>query len=332
MSQPYDQQRVSARGLLARVSPYVQIARPDHWFKNVFMLMGVLLGVLYRPELFSLGMFGTIAWAVVAICLIASANYVINEILDAPTDRSHPEKRSRPIPSGQILLPVAYAEWILLAVAGIAMAAVVNLPFLVAGAMLLFMGLVYNVPPIRSKELPYVDVLSESVNNPLRLALGWFAVGHVAVPPMSLMLFFWMIGAFFMGIKRFAEYRSIADPARAASYRGSFRHYNDDKLLISAFFYATAAALFLGIFIIRYKLELILIIPLVAGFFSWYLWVALKPNSAVQAPERLYRERGLMAYLLLCLAAFLLLMAVEIPVLYFWFNVEPSRLPSLWEF
>ncbi len=32
------------------------------------------------------------------------------------------------------------------------------------------MGLVHNVPPVRSKELPYIDVLSESVNNPIRLA------------------------------------------------------------------------------------------------------------------------------------------------------------------
>ena len=98
------------------------------------------------------------------------------------------------------------------------------------------------------------------------------------------------------------------------------------------FFYACGAALLLGVFIIRYHLELILSVPLIAGFFSYYLHVTLKPESAAQAPERLYRERGLMAYLMICLLSFLALMFVEIPVLYEVFNVESSRLPALWTF
>jgi hypothetical protein len=75
---------------------------------------------------------------------------------------------------------------------------------------------------------------------------------------------------------------------------------------------------------------LLLSIPLIAGFFSYYMQVALKPNSPAQAPERLYRERGLMIYLALCVASFVLLMFVRIDVLYEWFNVAPSELPSLW--
>ena len=94
--------------------------------------------------------------------------------------------------------------------------------------------------------------------------------------------------------------------------------------------YATAAALFLGVFVIRYHLELILSVPLIAGFFATYMRIALKEDSPVQAPERLYRERGLMVYLLICLAAFVGLMFVHVPVLYEWFNVEPSSIPSLW--
>ena len=30
--------------------PYMQIARPEHWFKNVFMVLGVLLAVFYDPQ------------------------------------------------------------------------------------------------------------------------------------------------------------------------------------------------------------------------------------------------------------------------------------------
>ncbi len=315
-----------------QASLYAAIARPDHWFKNVFMLLGFVLAVFYHPELVSIGMLGHLAWAVAATCVIASSNYVINEILDAPTDLSHPLKRLRPIPSGQVWLPLAYLEWIALGVAGLAMAAAVNVPFLCSAAWLLGMGLVYNVPPVRSKDLPYVDVLTESVNNPIRLLLGWFAVTRAEVPPLSLVLFYWMIGAFFMASKRFAEYRSIARATDAGAYRKSFKHYDDDKLLVSMFFYTAAAGLFLGVFIIHYHLELVLSVPLIAGFFGWYLRVALKPDSPVQNPEKLYREKALMAYLAVCVTVLVVLMFIRVPVLYDCLNVKPSDVKALWEF
>lgn len=311
--------------------PYLQIARPDHWFKNVFMLAGVVLAIFYFFDL------AAFSWWLLMIgfastCLVASSNYVINEILDAPTDRDHPVKCQRPIPAGLVNVSVAYAEWLLLAVVGLALAACVNVPFLITAAALWGMGLVYNIPPIRSKELPYVDVLSESVNNPLRLMLGWFVVNPLVIPPLSLLISYWMVGAFFMASKRFAEYRSINNPQAAAAYRKSFRHYDENRLLVSLFFYGSAAALLLGVFIVRYKLELLLAVPMMAGFFAMYLHVTLKPNSPVQNPERLYRERGLMVYLGLCVLAFLGLMFVDIPALYDVFNVTPSQMKSLWKF
>jgi decaprenyl-phosphate phosphoribosyltransferase len=315
---------------LAAVLPYVKIARPDHWFKNVFMLAGVMLALFYYPASIHTLSISALVLAFAATCLIASSNYVINEVLDARTDRDHPVKRRRPIPSGLVLVPIACAEWLLLAAGGLGLAWLVNVPFFFVGLSLWIMGMVYNVRPIRSKDLPYLDVISESVNNPIRLIMGWFVVSAAAIPPMSLLGAYWLVGAFFMATKRFAEYRSLGDKETAAAYRNSFRHYDDDRLLISMFFYASGAALLLGVFIIRYHLELILTIPLIAGFFAYYLKVALKDDSAVQNPERLYRESGLMLYLVACVCAFVGLMFVEIPLLYDVFNIEPSHLPALW--
>jgi 4-hydroxybenzoate polyprenyltransferase len=318
-------------GFLGAVRAYVSIARPDHWCKNVFMALGVVLAIFCHPELFGLDILLPILWAVATTCLVASSNYVLNEILDAPTDRHHPVKRHRPIPSGQVRLGIAYAEWLALGAAGLLMAAALNGPFFFAALFLLVMGVIYNVPPVRSKDLPYVDVLSESVNNPIRLLLGWFAVSPAEFPPVSLLIAYWMIGAFFMASKRFSEYRSIAHRANAGAYRTSFRHYDEQKLLISMFFYTTCFALFLGVFIIRYHLELILAVPLIAGFVSYYLHIAFKQESAAQAPEKLYREKGLMVYLVVCVVAFVGLMFVHIPALYEWFNVAPSATSPLWK-
>ena len=109
--------------------------------------------------------------------------------------------------------------------------------------------------------------------------LGWFVVSPHDLPPVSLLIFYWMIGAFFMASKRFAEYRMIGDKASTGSYRGSFKFYDEHRLLISVFYYATAAALLLGVFVVHFKLELLLSVPLIAGSFSYYLKVALKPDS-----------------------------------------------------
>lgn len=319
-----------SKRLAGTIAPYLAIARPDHWFKNVFMVLGIVLAYFCHPELFQVETILPILLAVVTTCVIASSNYVLNEILDAPTDLSHPVKKHRPIPSGQVSLPIAYAEWIVLGAIGLGLAASLNKPFFFASLALLVMGCIYNIPPIRSKDLPYLDVLSESVNNPIRLLLGWFAITPVDFPPVSLLIAYWMIGAFFMASKRFAEYRSLGRKEVAGAYRKSFQRYDEEKLLISMFFYTTTFALFLGVFIIRYHLELILIVPLIAGFVSYYLRIAFKQGSAAMNPERLYREKGLMIYLAVCVLAFTAFMFVRIPVLYDLFNVVPTATPALW--
>jgi hypothetical protein len=173
-------------------------------------------------------------------------------------------------------------------------------------------------------------VLSEAVNNPLRLFLGWFALVPDTLPPLSLTLAYWMLGAFFMAIKRFAEYRQIGDPAIAAHYRKSFGHYTEERLLASMFFYAVTCALFLGAFIMRYHVELILFIPVVAGFFVYYLRLGLQANSPVQHPETLYKQQGFLLSTIVSVIIFVLLMFTTIPGLYALFNSAPAPLAPLW--
>src|SRR5262249_19619898 len=148
----------------------------DHWFKNAFMLLGVVLAVFYEPHVATWSSLIPLAVAVLATCLVASSNYVLNELLDASGDRLHPEKKFRPVPSGRVRPAIAYGEWLLLAAAGFSLALSLNKYFFAAALTLWLMGIAYNVPPLRTKEWPYLDVLSESVNNPIRLFLGWFAL------------------------------------------------------------------------------------------------------------------------------------------------------------
>jgi 4-hydroxybenzoate polyprenyltransferase len=294
---------------------HIAIARIDHWFKNVFVFPGIVAAIGVDPHHIAPNLLQRTAIGLTSVCLVASSNYVINEVLDAPSDRAHPVKFARPVPSGKVSIPLAYVEWIALMMVGIWLAYQVSTALAVTVGVLWVMGCIYNIPPIRSKDLPYLDVLSEAVNNPLRLLAGWFIAGTASVAPASLLLSYWMIGCYFMAMKRFAEYRDIADPKRAAAYRKSFAFYTEERLLVSIMFYGTAAMLFLGAFIMRYRLELILSFPLVALVMAMYLLLAFRPNSAVQRPEGLYREPLLMSAVVTCAGLMAVLMVVDIPVL-----------------
>jgi 4-hydroxybenzoate polyprenyltransferase len=305
-------QQVPAR---PTIRGHIQIARIDHWFKNVFVLPGIIAAIGSDPTHVPGAIFYNVLVGLFATCLVASSNYVINEVLDAPSDRFHPIKHTRPVPSGKVSIPLAYVQWIALMLIGVGLGLTISFPFAATLFVLWVMGCVYNIPPVRSKDLPYIDVLSESVNNPLRMLAGWFIASTGSIAPASLLLSYWMVGCFFMATKRYAEYREINDPARAAAYRKSLAHYTLERLMVSIMFYASAAMLFLGAFIMRYKLELILAFPLVAMVMAIYLALAFKKNSSAQNPEGLYKEPWLMAAVISCTVIMGVLMLVNIPAM-----------------
>jgi 4-hydroxybenzoate polyprenyltransferase len=318
----------------ARPSPtlaaHLQIARFDHWVKNVFVLPGVVVALGLDPRPIGWPLAVRLALALLSTGMVASSNYVLNELLDGRFDALHPTKRDRPVPSGRVSVPLAYVQWLVMMALGLALAWRVGLPFTLTMLWLWVMGCIYNIPPVRSKDLPYVDVLSEAINNPIRMLAGWFVVEPKAVAPASLLLSYWMVGCYFMAIKRFSEYRMIGSAERASSYRKSFAHYDERRLLVSITFYASAAMLFLGAFIMRYRLELIFSFPFVALVMAVYLSVSFKPDSAAQAPEKLYKEPALMASVITCAVVMSVLCFVDIPSLQRIFApTAPTEVPAL---
>ena len=118
-----------------------------------------------------------------------------------------------------------------------------------------------------------------------------------------------------MAIQRFAEYRFISNPQQAGDYRKSFKHYTENKLLVSAFFFALCCTFFLGVFLVKYRIEFLVAFPLLALLFAWYLSIGLRPSSPAQSPEKLYREHGYVAFVVALVMIIALLLVVDIPVL-----------------
>ncbi len=175
-----------------------------------------------------------------AVC-IASANYVINEFLDRDFDKYHPTKSQRSAVQSVMSRNLVWTEWALLVAIGLICAALSSKLMLVVACIFAAQGLVYNVPPLRTKDKAYLDVISESINNPIRLLIGWAIVDPTSLPPASMVFAYWFGGAFLMAAKRLSEYQQISGSHGVkllARYRASFAHYTQvsgDRLLPGLF-------------------------------------------------------------------------------------------------
>jgi 4-hydroxybenzoate polyprenyltransferase len=77
---------------------YIQLVRPKQWIKNIFVLAALVFSnSLHDAEKVRLSLL-----AFVAFCMVSSAGYVFNDILDRERDRLHPGKKNRPIARGEI--------------------------------------------------------------------------------------------------------------------------------------------------------------------------------------------------------------------------------------
>lgn len=315
MEQIVDTASVASVRPKGRIGDYLALARFDHMTKHVFIVPGVVIAaVLLRPPISHLA--ANIIPGLLSAVFIASANYIINEWLDREFDAYHPLKSKRSAVQVQLNATLVYLEYALFSAAGLLLAAYIGGLFLPIAFAFLLSGIVYNVRPMRTKERAFVDVLSESINNPIRLGLGWAMIDPDTFPPLSLLLAYWMGGAFLMACKRLSEYRDVAAEGNLDMlhrYRRSFRYYTAETFHISCLLYANLAAFFVAVFLLKYRIEYILSFPFIALLFALYLWLSLRQASVAQRPERLFRSRRLVTAVVALTLVLVMTSVVDIP-------------------
>lgn len=162
-----------------RPSALLRELRPHQWVKNLLLFAPML-----AAQHFEWAVAGQVALATVAFSLGASAIYVLNDLLDLDADRRHPEKRTRPLASGALPIPLAMGASAVLVALALILALAVGPP--VAGLTMLYMAgsLGYS---LWLKKRRWLDVLALAGLFLLRVLTGAVAAG-VGLPPI-LMVF-----------------------------------------------------------------------------------------------------------------------------------------------
>lgn len=288
---------------------YFKAMRPERWPRSLAVFIGSaaffflnhthfqsseILGLLSRLSLIFL-----VTWA------ISTANYIINEIADAPYDRHHPTKKHRPLIQGKIRKGPFLCQGSFLILGGLAIAWVLfSKPFFISLLALLIAGFIYNIKPVRTKDIPFIDSISESANNPIRFLIGWYAFAPAHYfPPLSLLLCWWSFGNFLMVAKRLSEFRYLKD--KASDYRLSLKRYSQRSLLFGMGI--SAGVFFITYFVFALDSNLpsfLYLSPFAFFYFFLFFKTTLKEKEVMEEPELLLRQPIFALYTLLLAAAF----------------------------
>ncbi len=293
------------------MNAYLRALRLERWPRSLAIFSGCAVYVfLGKGEFDWAGWPASAVRALAAFLLtwgISTANYVINEIVDLAFDIHHPSKRLRPLVAGEIRKGPFAGLGLVLTVVCLGLAiAVFDVRFFLALAGLLAAGIVYNVKQIRTKDLPFLDTISESAIIPLRFLIGWYAIAPTGpFPPIAVLLSWWAFGNFLMVAKRLSEFRFLKE--KAADYRTSQKRYTKNKLLagmiLSAAVCLTAFLVFAG----QARLSsFFLIAPFLVGFFLLIFRKTLREAEVMEEPEKLLGQPLFAVYTLLLLGMFVL--------------------------
>ena len=207
----------------------VREARPKQWAKNVLVFVApAAAGVLDPTDSFYYLRVTFIGF--VAFCMVSSATYMLNDILDVQSDREHPKKRFRPIAAGVVPIPAAIVTAAVLFVVGVLLAlfnrGIGSDPNWALGGGVAGYAVLTTTYSFWLKRVVVIDLVILSAGFILRLLGGAFAAG---VDVSDWFLVISLFGSLFIAAaKRHAE--SVELGEKASSLRATLGEYSPEYL------------------------------------------------------------------------------------------------------
>lgn len=142
-----------------------RLLRIDHWIKNLF----VFTPLFFAGAFFDLEKLFLVFLGFVCFSLVASSIYILNDLVDLPFDKKHPEKRHRPLASGGISVSIAYLVLTICCISGLILAYLIKPEFLYLLCFYFTLNLVYSK---YLKHIPVIDINCIAIGFVLRVLSG----------------------------------------------------------------------------------------------------------------------------------------------------------------
>jgi 4-hydroxybenzoate polyprenyltransferase len=269
---------------LADLAVLIRCLRPKQWTKNLI----IFLPAIFAGRIHELPSLLSAIFCFVAFCLVSSAIYVLNDIIDVEADRKHPTKCKRPIASGAISMPTALASAIMVGLSGLIIAAEVrpSLTVVLLSYVLLQIAYVSGL-----KQKPLIDIACIATGFVIRAISGAVAV-HVAASAWFLMCT--GLGAVFIALdKRRQEIRMLGN--QAAACRVSLQFYSAEMLnrLESMVISALMFSYILYTLFSYHGQWMVLTIPLVLYGAARYIQISSATQLSAAPEDVLWKDRGI---------------------------------------
>ncbi len=183
----------------------IKTMRPRQWTKNIF----IFAALVFDKQLFIPNSFLRTLAGFALFCLISSCVYIVNDLADIQADRSHPEKKNRPIPSGALPTRVAWTAGAIIALFVFSASYLLAPLFCLIVALYFILNLAYS---LWLKHIPILDVLLIAIGFVLRVAAGVALIRVERFSPWLYIVMFLL--SLFLGFgKRRAELALLAQDA-----------------------------------------------------------------------------------------------------------------------
>ncbi|MEN8155088.1 MAG: UbiA family prenyltransferase [Acidobacteriota bacterium] len=293
-----------------KIKHYIGSLRLERWPRSLAIVPGFVAAVVLREQdaagysIPEHAIFLVIAF--ILTLLISTANYIINEIADAPYDAYHPAKKERPLVKKLISWKILLILWSVIVILSILTATLFfkNSNFSISLIALLIAGLLYNVPPVRMKDIPFLDSTLESANNPIRFMIGWFVVTNF-FPPVSLLVSWWAFGNFLMVGKRVAEKKFLTSE-ESAGYRLSLKRISRKALVYFMILNGIIFLLTFSIFAIDSEMYTLLYsVPFIIFYLGMFMKKSVQDRDGAEEPEKLLKNPYFALYTLFLILIFI---------------------------
>lgn len=286
--------------LLTMVPPSVRglirTMRPKQWAKNGF----VFAGLVFDQQFDNLEALSRVLLTFLLFSLMASAVYLMNDLVDIERDRLHPKKKNRPLASGQLPVQMAVTTATILPLISLGISAVLSPPLALVLGIYFVLQVAYS---FQLKNMVLIDVFSIAAGFLLRTIAGVVVIEVTNFSPWlyvcaGLLALFMAIG------KRRQELILLQiENSNAAEVRDTFKGYNlpllDDMLRMVVTSTAIAYTLYTTeaqTILVKVKPEyMMLTVPFVYYGLFRYLYVIHREGKGGDPTEVLFEDRPLQA-------------------------------------